>query len=793
MIAASLLVAWGAVVAAPEIEGPILVRVPLNESSEIDVGDAVAGLASATGSSVARPPGKITLPITGLAGKLTRQMLSDTLGPDASLALLDDALVITLDARLREPGRSPEWQQRLVRLAAQVEREAKRRQRYGMHALPSYRPNDPRRPTVCLVHGMNSSSGGFVHMIPPLEEAGYGVVVYDYPFNRDLDESCQAFRRDWRAFRREVGETRPWALLAHSMGALLAWSYVEDPQNDARDVSSLILIGPVIRGSSLAKVQTLLQLLDGVQAVNGKKADDALAHLGDGLGEAATDITPGSTFLEALNRRPRREGVPYHILAGDVGFLSPAVRRQVEAQVAVFRREPGMLGGLVRLATADLASRLDEISTGTGDGCVSVARTRLDGVADHVTIHVNHAALIRAPLLFPDPGPVACMPFVLRWIAADAAPRGGWDPTDISVIWSGGGTFVGPFPGFRDRSPATVRPCLDDREPSMTTPIAEFDETVDAAKSGHPRGLYVLFGTEMWERFSYYGMRALLVLYLTKHLKFSRAEALDVYATYTGLVYLTPLLGGYLADKYLGQRKAILIGGSLMALGHFAMAFEPLLNLALGLLILGNGFFKPNISTMVGQLYPQGDARRDSAYTIFYMGINLGAFFSPLVCGTLGEQIGWHFGFGAAGVGMVFGLIMFAAFQGWLGTGGYPAGRADRGELRLMAADWVHVALLTLVGVGVVSLAFTPAGAILRRVPGYGHLPVLLVLDRTGVRPDRDHPRGDCAARGRRPSTRRRGVTTPRRRHMCLSRMRRSGKTRTRRSPGRNGKGSSPS
>src|SRR3954471_14764517 len=128
--------------------------------------------------------------------------------------------------------------------------------------------------------------------------------------------------------------------------------------------------------------------------------------------------------------------------------------------------------------------------------------------------------------------------------------------------------------------------------------------TIDSAPEktwfGHPRGLTVLFGAEMWERFSYYGMRALLVLYLMKHLKYDRASALDLYATYTGLVYLTPLLGGYLADRYLGQRKAVFIGGLLMALGHFAMAFEPLLYIALGLLILGNGFFKPNISTMVG-------------------------------------------------------------------------------------------------------------------------------------------------------------------------------------------------
>ena len=163
-----------------------------------------------------------------------------------------------------------------------------------------------------------------------------------------------------------------------------------------------------------------------------------------------------------------------------------------------------------------------------------------------------------------------------------------------------------------------------------------------------------------------------------------------------------------------------------MALGHFAMAFEPLLNLALGLLILGNGFFKPNISTMVGQLYPQGDARRDSAYTIFYMGINLGAFFSPLVCGTLGETIGWHYGFGAAGVGMVFGLIMFAAFQGWLGTGGYPpAARTGRVAARGRPTGYTSRCSRSWAS-GSSPLAFTPAGAILRTVPGYGQLPVLV-------------------------------------------------------------------
>lgn len=189
---------------------------------------------------------------------------------------------------------------------------------------------------------------------------------------------------------------------------------------------------------------------------------------------------------------------------------------------------------------------------------------------------------------------------------------------------------------------------------------------------GHPKGLFLLFTTEMWERFSYYGMRALLVLTLVATTSddnagfgWEQAEALRFYGLYTALVYLTPLFGGWLADNHLGQRKSVLIGGVLMALGQFALAAAvpgnlPLFYGGLGLLIAGNGFFKANISTMVGDFYAPGDARRDSAFTIFYMGINVGAFFAPLVCSTLGEDptYGWRYGYAAAGVGMVLSVII---------------------------------------------------------------------------------------------------------------------------------------
>jgi proton-dependent oligopeptide transporter, POT family len=180
---------------------------------------------------------------------------------------------------------------------------------------------------------------------------------------------------------------------------------------------------------------------------------------------------------------------------------------------------------------------------------------------------------------------------------------------------------------------------------------------------GHPIGLYVLFFTEMWERFSYYGMRALLILYLVNYYKYTQTDASTVYKWYTALVYLTPLLGGYLADRFLGNKTAIVIGAILMAIGQFGLGTgeQSFLYIALGFLIVGNGFFKPNMSVQVGRLYAQNDPRRDGAYTIFYMGINIGAFFAPIVCGALRNTpgLGFHWGFRAAGFGMLLGLIIY--------------------------------------------------------------------------------------------------------------------------------------
>jgi POT family proton-dependent oligopeptide transporter len=176
---------------------------------------------------------------------------------------------------------------------------------------------------------------------------------------------------------------------------------------------------------------------------------------------------------------------------------------------------------------------------------------------------------------------------------------------------------------------------------------------------GQPRGLTILFLTEMWEIFSYYGMRSLLVYYMTKQLLIGQENASFIYGTYTAMAYFTPILGGVIADRWLGKRRAVIIGGSIMAAGHFMMAFEPSFYPALATIALGNGLFLPSLPSQINDLYRSDDPRRGWAYNVYYVGINIGGFLAPLVCGTLGEFYGWHWGFGAAGVGMLIGLVIY--------------------------------------------------------------------------------------------------------------------------------------
>ena len=240
----------------------------------------------------------------------------------------------------------------------------------------------------------------------------------------------------------------------------------------------------------------------------------------------------------------------------------------------------------------------------------------------------------------------------------------------------------------------------------MTVPPTAAPASPDRGWFGHPRGLSTLFFTEMWERFSYYGMRGFLILYMTKALGFTDQHAGAVYGNYVGSVWLTPILGGLIADRWLGQYRSVLLGGSIIALGHFSLALHamPFFYVGLTLIVIGTGLLKPNVSTLVGSLYDRGDERRDAGFSIFYMGINLGAFLGPIIAGKLAEGVDWHLGFACAGVGMLFGLVQYVVGRRRLQPAierlaarprpaGAAAGAAAPG---LSAEDWRRIAAVVV-------------------------------------------------------------------------------------------------
>jgi len=243
---------------------------------------------------------------------------------------------------------------------------------------------------------------------------------------------------------------------------------------------------------------------------------------------------------------------------------------------------------------------------------------------------------------------------------------------------------------------------------AMTQPSSEPDKSF----FGHPRGLSTLFFTEMWERFSYYGMRALLLLYMTAPLTagglgFDTAQGGAIYGLYTSMVYLATMPGGWIADRLIGPRRAVLYGGIFIAAGHFSMALAslPMFYLGLFLIVIGTGLLKGNVSVIVGKLYTAGDSRRDAGFSIFYMGINLGAFIAPLICGYLGQEIAWHYGFGAAGVGMLLGVIQYVLGGNALGDAGVEPASAtpeERARWRGQAMLWggLFVAIAAVIGIG---------------------------------------------------------------------------------------------
>lgn len=244
---------------------------------------------------------------------------------------------------------------------------------------------------------------------------------------------------------------------------------------------------------------------------------------------------------------------------------------------------------------------------------------------------------------------------------------------------------------------------------SNSESISTFDSTQDTGGlGGHPRGLTTLFFTEMWERFSYYGMRALLTLYLTKAMGYDEKVAATIYGAYTGSVYLMSVPGGWIADNVLGTRNAVFYGGILIAMGHFSMALPTSISFFLGLIliVLGTGLLKPNVSAVVGELYNQEDQRRDAGFSIFYMGINLGAFIAPIICGYLGEKINWHLGFGMAGIGMTLGLIQYYLGRDRLAHVGHPPNQTSE-ETKRKAVTGAILMIVISAAVGV--LFFGPS------------------------------------------------------------------------------------
>ena len=403
---------------------PIVLDFPVESDGRIDIVPLAHALARATGVTLPLSPSepnlKLRLPVYGPAGAPTRAMLAQTLGPDLAISVTQSTLSITCNPVMLNKENLATWKARITAFAERARREAQLgRNAYGMHVLDSFKPNDPTRPTIVLIHGMNSASGCFLHMVPRLEEAGYGILLYDYPDNQDLDTTLPQFRNDWNAARTQTGDHSPWIILGHSMGTLLARDYVEG-DHFSQDVSSLILIAPPNQGSALAKAQGLVQMLQNMGLNRGA---GSMLELGEGLGEAAQDLLPGSAFLKKLNARPRRSGVNYFILAGDRGFLTREMRKQIDARFGSAGRFAGVFGKLAQAASTSLSEPLDELTDGTGDGAVALGSTMLEGVDEYRVLHANHVELIRGPMLYPEPGPIACMPQVLAWLKQAQPPR----------------------------------------------------------------------------------------------------------------------------------------------------------------------------------------------------------------------------------------------------------------------------------------------------------------------------------------------------------------------------------
>ena len=431
---ASQTLALLAMIGTPELRPDRRIEIPLDPAAGCPSPRSSPRWPRPVASIVERPAVSLTLPTRGLGGSLARTLLGECLGTEVEFVFRPGLVVMVVDEQSLGADRRAEWKRRLEDLSTRSIQASKRQQYYGMSALPSYRANDPRRPTICLVHGINSSSGGFVHLIRPLEQAGYGIVVFDYPYNQRLENSCAQFRKDWQSFRKEAGEKRPWAILAHSMGALVARSYVEGEGRTQHDVSSLILIAPVNQGAHVARIQPLYQTLSSLFAINSKRTSQALAQLSDGIGQAADDLLPGSAFLRRLNggtRPPTSRTTSSRVTSASSPAMIASKPRPSSTSAP---SENGLLCIFSRVASRELASLLDELTDGSGDGCVAVERTRLAGRRrSRHHPRQSRRADPRSHVLSRR-GPVPCLPHVLRWLEADLKRRGAIDAAPGGIV-----------------------------------------------------------------------------------------------------------------------------------------------------------------------------------------------------------------------------------------------------------------------------------------------------------------------------------------------------------------------
>ena len=344
------------------------IRIPLTDDGRVPLGALLRELARATGgeSTAGGNWDRFTLPARGVQRVLTARLIQETLGPGLRAELDGDALLLHVDTQaLRD--RQGEFRQRIAALRTKLTRDSLPT---GLHARPSYRPGDPDRPTVCIIHGIDATARCWDSLAPMLEDAGFGVVVFQYPFEQPIAASASRLARDFAPFRDQYGDFRSWIVVTHSMGGLVARAYLENDQLYDGGVHRLIMLAPPNHGSNLAKLRATLATAALIKTA--LKYDLSLwPRIGEPRGDSAADMTPGSDFLTQLNARPRRPGVRYSIIAGDHFYVSPELWQRLARPLESARSRPGRLADVLDKVSLPPLAEPPELIKGKGDGAVS--------------------------------------------------------------------------------------------------------------------------------------------------------------------------------------------------------------------------------------------------------------------------------------------------------------------------------------------------------------------------------------------------------------------------------------